>query len=66
MTEAQPGKPGKVPVRRDPLASVFKSQGGVADFSDILLGKINRRKGCSKTITFDVNASRLEEFSIAK
>ncbi|MFY9589900.1 PIN domain-containing protein [Rickettsia endosymbiont of Halotydeus destructor] len=34
-----------------------------ADFSDILLGKINRRYGCISTITFDNKAAILKEFS---
>ena len=33
-----------------------------ADFSDILLGKINQLYGCEHTITFDTKASSLKEF----
>jgi len=33
-----------------------------ADFSDILLGKINHLYGCEYTITFDIKTSSLKEF----
>jgi len=33
-----------------------------ADFSDILLGKINYLHGCEYTVTFDAKASNLKEF----
>lgn len=33
-----------------------------ADFSDILLGKINHLYGCEYTITFDTKAASLKEF----
>jgi len=33
-----------------------------ADFSDILLGKINHLHGCEYTVTFDAKASNLKEF----
>nr|WP_253307863.1 type II toxin-antitoxin system VapC family toxin [Rickettsia endosymbiont of Ceutorhynchus assimilis] len=37
-----------------------------ADFSDILLGKINKVYGCISTITFDNKAVTLKEFSEPK
>ncbi|MCC8368509.1 MAG: type II toxin-antitoxin system VapC family toxin [Rickettsia endosymbiont of Oxypoda opaca] len=37
-----------------------------ADFSDILLGKINKMYGCISTITFDNKAITLKEFSVPK
>jgi len=37
-----------------------------ADFSDILLGKINHVYGCEYTITFDTKASDLKEFRNSK
>jgi predicted nucleic-acid-binding protein len=33
-----------------------------ADFSDILIGNLNKKSGCSHTYTFDSNASKLSEF----
>lgn len=37
-----------------------------ADFSDILLGKINKVYGCISTITFDNKAITLKEFNVPK
>ena len=36
-----------------------------ADFSDILIGKIASLKGCMHTITFDIKATKLQEFKLA-
>ncbi|KJV92885.1 hypothetical protein [Rickettsia bellii] len=33
-----------------------------ADFSDILLGKVNKISGCDSTISFDIKALNLKEF----
>ncbi len=35
-----------------------------ADFSDILLGKINTKNGCTRSYTFDQSAGQLSEFSV--
>jgi len=35
-----------------------------ADFSDCLLGMLNRAGGCMHTVTFDRKASRLAEFTL--
>lgn len=35
---------------------------GVADFSDALIGLINRARGCEATATFDRKAARLDSF----
>ncbi|MCK6496238.1 type II toxin-antitoxin system VapC family toxin [bacterium] len=41
---------------------VYKKQG--IDFTDALIGFINRNEGCSQTITFDQKASRLDIFNL--
>lgn len=33
-----------------------------ADFADCLLGAVNRRAGCDRTVTFDRQASKLDDF----
>lgn len=39
---------------------------GAADFADCLLGVINRRLGCERTVTFDRDAGRIEGFDLLK
>ncbi|OQW62594.1 MAG: PIN domain-containing protein [Nitrospira sp. ST-bin4] len=39
-------------------------QKGKADFSDCLLGTVNRERGCERTITFDQDAGKLAEFDL--
>ena len=39
---------------------------GKADFSDYLIGKINKHRGCEFTITFDTLASASKEFKLLK
>lgn len=34
------------------------------DFTDALIGVINRQSGCSKTATFDKQAAKLAEFQL--
>ena len=41
---------------------VFESS--TADFSDILIGKLNQLQGCDYTYSFDSNTSSLEEFEL--
>jgi predicted nucleic-acid-binding protein len=41
-------------------------QNGLADFADCLLGVINRRLGCERTMTFDHDAARLDPFELLK
>jgi predicted nucleic-acid-binding protein len=45
------------------LATYKKSS---ADFSDAMIGFINKSAGCKKTITFDKTAAKLAEFEIIK
>lgn len=33
-----------------------------ADFADVLIGEVNRRRGCEATATFDRRAARLDGF----
>lgn len=35
-----------------------------ADFSDCLIGLLNKKAGCEKSLTFDIAASRLEYFNL--
>ena len=35
---------------------------GKADFADCLLGTVNHRQGCDRTVTFDQHAGRLDGF----
>lgn len=45
--------------------SAFRSyQKGKADFADCLLGTVNRQHGCERTVTFDQQAGKLDEFEL--
>jgi len=39
-------------------------QKGRVDFADCLLGTINHRQGCERTVTFDQQAGKLEGFDL--
>ena len=41
-------------------------QKGSADFSDCLLGAMNRSHGCDRTVTLDQQASKLEGFKMLR
>jgi len=53
----------------DSEAEVFSAMTVVADgigsFADALIGMLNRKAGCSVTLTFDRRASRLPHFALA-
>ena len=37
---------------------------GTADFSDCLIGRLNREAGCAETSTFDQKAGKLDSFHV--
>ena len=39
-------------------------QSGKADFADCLLGAVNSRHGCERTVTFDQQAGKLDGFEL--
>lgn len=43
--------------------SILDFEKSNADFSDILIGQINKAKNCTSTYTFDTNASTLNYFT---
>jgi len=47
------------------LATTVVEQGG-GSFADAFIGAINRRVGCSRTVTFDRKASRLPDFELLR
>jgi predicted nucleic-acid-binding protein len=46
------------------LAAAAAYRTGTCDLADALIGRKNRRHGCSATVTFDRRAARLAEFEI--
>lgn len=46
--------------------SIVEYENSTADFSDILIGKLNILNKCSYTFTFDVKASSLATFNIVE
>lgn len=41
-------------------------EAGAAEFSDLVIGALNLRSGCSGTLTFDRKAARLAGFQLAR
>jgi predicted nucleic-acid-binding protein len=51
----------------DLVRSALRASAGGADFSDALLGAVNRSAGCMRTVTFDrAAASKIEGFELVK
>ena len=44
--------------------SIIEYEKSKADFSDILIGKLNISKNCTCTFTFDIDASTLSTFTL--
>jgi predicted nucleic-acid-binding protein len=49
---------------RQVLDAMMHLRKGTADFSDALIGLLAQRAGCTRTLTFDLNASRLPGFEL--
>ena len=47
-------------------AALVDYRNGPADFTDCLVGQVNRSAGCSHTVTFDRKAAKLGGFELLK
>jgi predicted nucleic-acid-binding protein len=54
--------PFRLEDREDVRAAVRAYREGLSDFADHLIGATNRNAGCTRTVTFDRRAARLDLF----
>ena len=50
----------------DVAAALIEYRAGPADFADCLIGQTNRTADCSRTVTFDRKAAKLDAFELLK
>jgi len=50
----------------DVAAALVEYKAGPADFADCLIGHTNRTADCSRTVTFDRKAAKLDTFELLK
>ena len=50
----------------DVAAALIEYRAGPADFADCLIGQTNRTADCSRTVTFDRKAAKLDTFELLK
>lgn len=50
----------------DVAAALVEYRAGPADFADCLIGHTNRTADCSRTVTFDRKAAKLDTFELLK